>query len=199
LHVLENRSFQRLGSNEEIQIDTRIIAATNIDLFKAMEQGAFRKDLYYRLQAFEIHTPDIKERREDIIPLFNHFMRQFCDQNGLAVKQLAPDSLSLLLNYDWPGNVRQIKNLAANLAISAREQTIEAEEIRPFVNRRATEGKPKERLTDKSLFTARANFEREYITGILQKHAWNVRRAAEILQIERTHLYRLIKKLGIKQ
>lgn len=199
LHVLENRSFQRLGSNEETEIDARVIAATNIDLFKAMEEGTFRRDLYYRLQAFEIHTPDMKERREDIIPLFNHFMRQFCDQNGLAVKQLSPDSISLLLNYDWPGNVRQIKNLAANLAVSARGQTIKAEEIGPLINRDLPDSTPREALEDKSLFTARANFEREYITNILDEHAWNVRHAAQTLQIERTHLYKLMKKLGIER
>lgn len=199
LHVLENRSFQRLGSHRDIETDVRVIAATNVNLIKAMEDGTFRKDLYYRLQAFEIHTPDLKERREDIIPLFNHFMRRFCEQNGLATKQLSPDSISILLNYDWPGNVRQIKNVAANLAISAREQIINAQEIRRLINRDGSEKKPEEKIVDRTLFTARANFEREYITTILDEHAWNIRQAAQTLKVERTHLYKLMKKLGIER
>ncbi|MCD4693125.1 MAG: sigma-54 dependent transcriptional regulator [Calditrichales bacterium] len=199
LHVLENRTFQRLGSHKEIEVDVRIIAATNINLFNAMDDGTFRKDLYYRLQAFEIRMPDLKERTEDIILLFNHFMRQFCEQNGLISKELSAEAISLLLNYDWPGNVRQLKNLASNLAFTSKDMIISPQEIKQILTRHSTDKAPQTQPIDKSLNIARANFEREYITNKLDEHAWNVRRAASSLQVERTHLYKLMKKLGIER
>ena len=199
LHVLENRSFQRLGSHKDIEIDVRIIAATNINLFEAMDQGTFRKDLYYRLQAFEIRMPDLKERPSDIILLFNHFMRQFCEQNGLVSKELSVEAISLLLNYDWPGNVRQLKNLVSNLALTSKDMIIHPQEIEQILIRHSKEKTSQIQSMNKSLNSARANFEREYIINLLDEHGWNVRRTASILQVERTHLYKLMKKLGIER
>ena len=199
LHVLENRTIQRLGGLKDIEIDVRVVAATNKNLSEAMNNGSFRQDLFYRLQVIKVHVPDLKDRMDDILLLFDFFMKQFCDKEGMPEKQLKPGATTLLVNYNWPGNVRQLKNVVQNLLLMSPEQTITTADVEMSLGYSDIDSNNYEKEIDDSLLAARTDFERRYILKMLAEHAWNIRQTALALQIERTHLYKLMKKLGIQR
>jgi two-component system nitrogen regulation response regulator NtrX len=204
LRVIQEREFMRLGGIETIKGDVRIIAATNLDLRQMMEEGRFREDLFYRLNVLPIQVPPLRERKEDIPALVRHFIRSHADEQGLKVKELTPEALEILKNYDWPGNIRELRNLIERLMIMVPGTTIEAPQAMAFLQSRS--GPPPvpqpagtvsaERYD--SLRDARNAFEREYIGKKLREHNWNVSRTADDLQIERSHLHRKIKLLNIE-
>jgi len=199
LHVLENHSFQRVGGLKDIEIDVRVIAATNKNLSEAINKGSFRQDLFYRLQVLKIHMPDLKERQKDILPLFGFFIKQFCNEKGILQKQLSSSAADILRNHDWPGNVRQLKNVVQNLIVMSAEQTITMHDVEASLGNSDTTIVTPIQEPNESLLAARSDFERRHIQKVLDKHEWNIRQTAMALQIERTHLYKLMKKLGIKR
>ena len=123
LRVLQERELQRVGSSETIKIDTRIIAATNVDLLEAVNQKRFREDLYYRLNVVPIYVPPLRERREDIPLLAEHFVEQVCQREALPVKQLSPKAMQRLIDYKWPGNVRQLEHVIETAVALSGQRT----------------------------------------------------------------------------
>jgi DNA-binding NtrC family response regulator len=125
LRVLEDKKIRRLGSNKNIDIDVRIIAATNRDLKQSIEKKEFREDLFYRLNVFPIHLPPLRDRREDIPPLLQFFMNKFSKEFNKSIKDLSKEALSLFMSYNWPGNVRELKNIVERMCIMSRSETID--------------------------------------------------------------------------
>ncbi|MEJ2052595.1 MAG: sigma-54 dependent transcriptional regulator [Calditrichaceae bacterium] len=198
LHILESHTIEHLGGDENLRIDVRVIAATNIELELAIRRELFRKDLFYRLNVLHIHLPDLYERQEDIVPLFEYFMKRICKKRNLPRKTLAPDALTVLYSYNWPGNIRQLKNIATNLTIMHNRPQITGEDIQNIIAKDSKSPGLHQPFTGHSLSKARNNFERNYILRHLDENDWNVRRTAEILDLDRTHLYRLMQKHSIQ-
>jgi two-component system nitrogen regulation response regulator NtrX len=198
LTVLDTNKLQRLGGEKDIKINTRIIAATNQDLNTVLMEKKMRQDLFYRLNVLQLKIPDLKDRKEDILPLAEHFMMNYCKQKGILVKTFEPDCMRILYNHSWPGNVRELKNLVTRLALMVIKRNICAEDILKLIQiQHEIPGLPTQ--STNSLQEARDQFERDYITQILKIHDWNIRKAANFLEIERTYLYKLIHKLDIKR
>jgi len=197
LHVLESKTIERLGSDEAVQINVRIIAATNVKLDIAIRKELFRQDLFYRLNVFQINLPDLRDRPEDIIPLFEYFMERICERQGLITKTVMPDALSMLYSYNWPGNIRQLKNVATNLAIMVNRPHITGEDIQRIIEQEIRPNQIGRPLIDHSLYKARDNFECNYILRHLEENNWHVRRTAEILKVDRSYLYALMQKHNI--
>ncbi len=197
LHVLESKTIERLGSDEAIKINVRVIAATNIKLDMAIRKELFRQDLFYRLNVLQINLPDLKDRPEDIIPLFEYFMERICERQGLITKILMPDALSILYSYSWPGNIRQLKNVATNLTIMVNRPHITGDDIQRIFEKEVEPNRINQPIIDHSLYKARDNFECNYILRHLEENNWNVRRTSEILKVDRSYLYALMQKHNI--
>jgi two-component system nitrogen regulation response regulator NtrX len=206
LRALQEQQFHRVGGSRLIKVDVRVIAASNKNLAKEIEKGTFREDLFYRLNVLPIQVPPLRERRDDIPALVRHFLRAHAEEQGLKVKEMMPDAHEALKSYDWPGNIRELRNLIERLMIMVPGPTIEASHAMAFLQSRSTvqpttAPQPTSGLlTEKydSLRDARNAFEREYIGKKLREHNWNVSRTADDLQIERSHLHRKIKLLNIE-
>ncbi|MBI1734772.1 MAG: sigma-54-dependent Fis family transcriptional regulator [Candidatus Rokubacteria bacterium] len=193
LRALEEQAFERVGGKDTVKVDVRVIAASNRDLATLIKDGGFRDDLYYRLAVIPIEVPPLRARKDDLPRLVEHFLAQFCAENGKRRKTIAGDALAYFLAYDWPGNVRELRNMVERLVIMSPRDTIGAEDL-PVPLR------PKDELAEvreRSLREAREHFERAYILAELHAHEWNMTRTAERLGIERSHLYRKIKAYGI--
>ncbi|MBI4247811.1 MAG: sigma-54-dependent Fis family transcriptional regulator [Candidatus Rokubacteria bacterium] len=195
LRALEEQSFERVGGRETIKVDVRIIAASNRDLPALIAGGRFRDDLYYRLNVIPIEVPPLRERRDDIPLLTDHFIRAFSAENGKRIKTVAPEALAYFLAYEWPGNVRELRNMVERLVIMAPRDQIGIDDLPAPL--RPKDAAPAAEVKERSLREARDNFERAYILAELRANDWNMTRAAERLGIERSHLYRKIKAYGI--
>jgi len=194
LRALEEQAFERVGGRETLKVDVRVIAASNRDLPAMITAGAFREDLYYRLNVIPIEVPSLRARKEDVPALVEHFIRVFCAGNGKRLKTVAPAALTYFMTYDWPGNVRELRNMVERLVIMVPGEAIGPDELPPPL--RAKDEAPA--LADgKPLKEARDNFERAYILAELRAQDWNMTRTAERLGIERSHLYRKIRAYGI--
>jgi two-component system, NtrC family, nitrogen regulation response regulator NtrX len=196
LRALEEQAFERVGGREPLRVDVRVIAASNRDVVSLIAQGAFREDLFYRLNVIPIEVPPLRARKEDVPALVEHFIRVFCAENGKRLKTVTPSALTYFLTYDWPGNVRELRNMVERLVIMVPGETIGAEELPPPLRPKsetaaATPG------DGKLLKEARDGFERAYILAELRAQDWNMTRTAERLGIERSHLYRKIRAYGI--
>jgi two-component system nitrogen regulation response regulator NtrX len=197
LRALEEQAFERVGGRETIRVDVRVIAASNRDLLSLIAVGAFREDLFYRLNVIPIEVPPLRTRKDDIPALVDHFIRVFCAENGKRLKTMTPPALTYFMTYDWPGNVRELRNMVERLVIMVPGDTIRPEDVpsppRPKAETPAAsapgDGKP--------LKEARDSFERAYILAELRAQDWNMTRTAERLGIERSHLYRKIRAYGI--
>jgi two-component system nitrogen regulation response regulator NtrX len=194
LRVLDEQRFEPVGANESVQVDVRVIAATNKNLEEEIERGNFREDLFYRLNVIPFYVPPLRERREDIPLLADYFLNQFTTAYGRKPKELTPDAYRLLQEYSWPGNVRELKNLMERIVIMCPQTRIEARHI-PLNPGRRTAERTSERFG--SLEEVRRAAEREYILKKLEEAGGNVTRAAELLGLERSHLYRKMRSLGI--
>lgn len=196
LRVLEEQRFEPVGSGRTMQVDLRVIAATNKDLEGEIERGNFREDLFYRLNVVPFYVPPLRDRAEDIPVLAQYFFDEFSRAYGRRPSQLTPDALEPLLSQTWPGNVRELRNLMERIVIMNPQGEIGAAQI-PLLSRR-------ERNTRSassgftSLEEARKAYEREYVLRMLESTAGNVTRAAAALGLERSHLYRKMKALGIR-
>ncbi len=196
LRVLDEQRFEPVGASESVQVDVRVIAATNKNLEEEIERGNFREDLFYRLNVIPFYVPPLRERREDIPLLADYFLREFATAYGRKPKELTPEAYRLLQEYPWPGNVRELKNLMERIVIMNPQSRIEACHIPLNAARRA----PPARTLDQfaSLEEVRRAAERDYILKKLEETGGNVSRAAELLGLERSHLYRKMRSLGIE-
>ncbi|TAJ32216.1 MAG: sigma-54-dependent Fis family transcriptional regulator [Nitrospirae bacterium] len=203
LRVLQEQQFTRVGGNKLIKVDVRVIAASNKDLAKEIEKGNFREDLYYRLNVLPIEVPPLRERREDIPLLVKHFLHSHAEEQGLKVKEVWPEAVEALQQYDWPGNIRELRNLIERLMIMVPGPVIEVSHVEASLHSRPVSqavAQSPSALTMKpydSLRDARNAFERDYIARKLLEHNWNVSKTAEDLKVERSHLHRKIKLLSI--
>ncbi len=194
LRALDEQRIEPVGAAESIQIDVRVIAATNKNLETEIERGNFREDLYYRLNVIPFHVPPLRERVEDIPLLADHFLREFAAAYGRKPKELTPEAYAVLKSYHWPGNVRELRNLMERILIMNPQTRIDARHI-PLASARSGGPRPSEAFG--SLQEVRAAAERDYILKKLEETGGNVTRAAGLLGLERSHLYRKMKSLGI--
>lgn len=196
LRAVEENMIQRVGSEHTISVDVRIIAATNKDLNLEMQQGNFREDLFYRLNVIAIYVPRLRDHQEDIDDLAQYFLQHFCEANGMPQKKLHPKALATLFHYEWPGNVRQLRNVIERLVVLSEHKIITAKETSEALQKIIPN--PQEPIyTD--LREAREQFEREFILKTLIAHHWKVQPAAATLGIERTHLWKKMKRYGIEK
>ena len=189
----------RLGGVETLKVDVRIIAATNIDLRQMMEDGRFREDLYYRLHVITIRLPPLRERKDDIPLLVQHFLQKYGEENGKPALELAPDALDLLVDYDWPGNVRELENAIERAAVLTPGSRIGVNMIPDHVRRTPTFRiphitVPPDGLSLKDVVT---DFEKRLIESTLESAGGVQKRAAELLRIKPTTLNEMIKRYDI--
>ena len=188
LRVLEEKEFNRVGGNELIKVDVRVVSATNRDMKEAVRTGRFREDLYYRLNVVTIELPALRERKEDIPLLADHFLKKFNVENRKELSGFSPEATEYLLRHDWPGNVRELENTVERAVILARGAVIEAGDLN---QQRA--------LTGRQGPSARSlrEMEREYIKAVLAENAYNFSVTARTLGISRATLYKKVKEYGL--
>jgi len=193
LRIIETQEFQRVGGSKNIKVDVRIITATNKDLKEEVKKGNFREDLLYRLNVIPIMVPPLRERKEDIPALVEHFLESFAAEYGKKQKKIAPDALKMIEAYDWPGNIRELRNVIERLVIMTPSDTITAK------NLLIVEQSSQDYLSYKTMKEARDAFEKDFIIKRLEEHNWNISKTAEILQMERSNLHKKIKAYNIKE
>ena len=202
LRVLQDGTFERVGGAQTIKVDVRVIAATNKDLLEEMRHGRFREDLYYRLNVIPFYVPPLRDRKEDIPPIVEHFLDLFTTEvAGAQRKALSPEALDVLLGHDWPGNIRELKNLVERVVIMTPGPVIRPEDVplAPAAPAGDRAGESWRRpFQAPSLRDARTDFEREYLVQQLARHGWNISRTAEAIGIERSNLHRKIRQYGIE-
>jgi two-component system nitrogen regulation response regulator NtrX len=210
LRALQEQQFTRVGGIKLLKVDVRVLAASNKDLLKEIEKGAFREDLYYRLNVVPIVVPPLRERRDDIPLLIRHFMKVHAEEQGLRMKEVTPEAMNIFQQYEWPGNIRELRNLIERLMIMVPGGVIDAAQATTSLQVKAPGASPAASapaqpaasplLTQPydSLRDARNAFEKEYIGRKLREHHWNISRTAEDLKIERSHLHRKIKLLDVE-
>ncbi|MCP9455040.1 MAG: sigma-54 dependent transcriptional regulator [Nitrospira sp.] len=208
LRALQEQQFTRVGGTKLIKVDVRVLAASNKDLETEIQKGNFREDLYYRLNVVPIIVPPLRERREDIPALVHHFMQIHAEEQGLRKKEVTPEAMAVLQQYEWPGNIRELRNLVERLMIMVSGPVIEASHVAMSIHVKVSsaasvqaDGRLAAALFSRSynsLKDARHAFEKEYISRKLREHHWNISRTAEDLKIERSHLHRKIKLLDVE-
>ncbi|HSY73534.1 MAG TPA: sigma-54 dependent transcriptional regulator [Alloacidobacterium sp.] len=198
LRVLQDRRFMQLGGISEIQVDVRIIAATNVDLRQAVREGKFREDLFYRLNVITIDLPPLRSRREDIPLLAAHFLKRYSDENGLLLRSLSPDAIRALVDYDWPGNVRELENVIERGVVLSSGQTINSDLLPGHLTGRSYSSSLLEHNPNASLFDIIEDIERRIIVDKLERSNWNQTEAAEQFRIPLSTLNQKIKRLNIE-
>ncbi|MDR2734891.1 MAG: sigma-54 dependent transcriptional regulator [Spirochaetota bacterium] len=191
LRVLQERSFERVGGEETISVDVRLVTATNRDLFQMVEKGLFRDDLYYRLNVVLIHTPPLRERKGDIPLLVNSFLREYCRENGMIEKKIDQRTMAALEQYRWSGNVREMKNLVENLVVMSKGPIIQYSDLPDYIR--------EEKKSDTIVLAAGKTldeYERELILATLHWTGGNKSRAASVLGIGRKTLHRKLEEYG---
>lgn len=194
LRVLQEQTFQKVGGQQPITVDVRVIAATNKDLQAEIGRGTFRDDLYYRLNVIPIDVPPLRARGSDVVLLAEYFLRRFAAETGTPRKKLSSGASAKLKAYHWPGNVRELQNVIERLAILLRNDTIEAEDVQLGTRSVAAT----EIAANLTLKEARDAFEKQYILSRLRDFAGNVSRTADALGVERSNLYRKLHAYGIR-
>ncbi len=189
LRVIETKQFTRVGGNEIIKVDFRTICATNRDLEKAVQEGIFREDLYYRLNVFSIMVPPLRDRKADIPTLANYFLKKYAQATGKQITALSTEAMDVIIKYNWPGNIRELENAVERAMVVGKPPCIKPQDL-PF------------QLSEKGPSPASgslAAMERAHIAEVLAANNWNISRSAEILQIDRVTLYNKIEKYGLKK
>jgi len=194
LRVLQEKEFTRVGGTKSIKVDARIIAATNRELKKAVDEGKFRDDLYYRLNVISIELPSLREHKEDVPLLVHHFIEKFNIEMGEKVERISEEALDLLMEYDWPGNVRELENIIERAMVITKGNLIKAEDLHLTPQVMKEEGAA-QAGKDKTL----KSIEKKHIAKILKENNWNVQKSAEQLGIDRVTLYNKIKKYKLKK
>ena len=209
LRVIQEREFMPLGSTETIRVDVRIVAATNAELKKAVEEGKFREDLYYRLNVINLALPPLRDRKEDIPALVDHFFAKYCkenekylDQNGCSILSFEPDAMQILMDHLWPGNVRELENVVERAVVLASQTSVPVDvlpehllEAKGLRIRRDESG---HLAADASLFEIVADYERRKIIEQLEASDWSQTAAAEALRVPLSTLNQKIKRLNIE-
>ena len=194
LRILQEQRFERVGGAQTIQVDVRVLTATNKNLEHEITEGRFRQDLYYRLNVIPLYVPRLTERRDDIPELADHFLKLYSPLKG-GRKTITEGAIKKLMQHDWPGNVRELKNIIERLVIMTPGNTITADDIIPLGTRTTTE---MDRIFDtQELKDARAEFEKIFIERKLNQCGNNISRTADLIGVERSNLHRKIKSLGI--
>ena len=194
LRTLDEQRFTRVGDDAPIKVDVRVIAATNKDLEEEISRGNFREDLFYRLNVIPFYVPPLRERKEDIPLLARHFLKEFSAAYTRRPREITEDAIEVLSRYSWPGNVRELRNVIERLVImNPTVHRIERKHLPPLMHREG--GRSASAFS--TLHQARAAYERDYILKKLDENHGNVTRTAEVLGLERSHLYRKMKTLGI--
>ena len=195
LRTLEDQRFVPVGSDEAITVDARVIASTNKDLDEEISKGNFREDLFYRLNVIPFSVPPLRERKEDIPLLVRHFLKEFTASYGRRSREISDDAIEFLMRYSWPGNVRELRNVMERIVImNPTAVRIERKHLPPLIQR---DGGRRAGAEFSTLHQARAAYERDYILKKLDENYGNVSRTAEVLGLERSHLYRKMRSLGI--
>lgn len=197
LRVLEGQRFSPVGGNTSLSVDVRVIASTNKNLEREIEAGNFREDLYYRLNVLPFQIPPLRERKEDISSLAEHFLDEFARKNGRKPPVLTRKAFEILENYPWPGNVRELRNVMERIVIMTPQTKIDIYDLPESILNR-TLLTQLEQTEESSLQEARERFEKDFILQKLMEFKGNVSRAAQALGIERSNLYRKIKQLGVQ-
>jgi DNA-binding NtrC family response regulator len=198
LRVLQDRRFMHLGGIQEIQVDVRIIAATNVDLRTAVREGRFREDLFYRLNVIAIELPPLRSRREDIPALAMHFLKYYSDENGLAVRSLTPEAMRALVDYEWPGNVRELENVIERGVVLSSGGIIGVDLLPGHITGSSYSSSLLEHSPDASLFDVMEDIERRIIVDKLERCNGNQTEAAEQFRIPLSTLNQKIKRLNIE-
>ncbi len=194
LRALEEEEIQRIGGTRLIRLDVRVIAATNKDLEAEIAKSKFRQDLFYRLNVIPITVPPLRDREEDIPLLVQHFVEQFCQENGKPIKHVSPEAISALQNHDWPGNVRELRNIVERLIIMVESDTIGATNVMSAVH---VDQQRVYRESSKSLRDMIEEYEKKLILMELEANDGNVSQTARKLNIDRANLYRKLRTWGI--
>src|SRR6202161_4579014 len=198
LRVLQDRKFMHLGGVHEIQVDVRIIAATNVDLQQQVREGKFREDLFYRLNVITIDLPPLRTRREDIPLLSASFLKRYTEENDLPPRTLAPEAMRVLMDYDWPGNVRELENVIERGVVLSSTPTIGFDLLPGHLTGRSYSSSLLEHNPDASLFDILEDIERRIIIDKLERCKWNQTDAAEQFRIPLSTLNQKIKRLSIE-
>jgi len=215
LRVIQEREFMRLGGTETIKVDVRILAASNVDLMQLVREGRFREDLYHRLNVIALRLPPLRERREDIPLLLDHFLRRFSEENKRPLRTFSPAALKLLMDYDWPGNVRELENAVERGVVLSTQGLLEVDLLPEAIRARVSGGaglqlaelltsfstsldSPSAGGASPSLFQIVEEIERRVIVDMLERTGWNQTEAAERFQIPLSTLNQKIKRLGIE-
>jgi transcriptional regulator with PAS, ATPase and Fis domain len=209
LRVIQEREFIPLGATEPVKVDVRILAATNADLKRMVDDGKFREDLYYRLNVINIQLPPLRDRKEDIPALLEHFFRKFCQENGRfldasgkAQIRFDEEAMSILMEHNWPGNVRELENVVERAVVLATAPMVPANVLPETVLHASGIGIRRDErgnlAEDASLFEVVADFERRVILENLERHSWSQTETAEKLRIPLSTLNQKIKRLNIE-
>jgi len=217
LRVIQEREFMRLGGTETIKVDVRILAASNVDILRLVREGRFREDLYHRLNVIAIEIPPLRQRREDVPLLLDHFLRHFSKENDKPLRRFTPAALKALVDYAWPGNVRELENVVERAVVLSTQELMDADLLPESVRTHEVIGGIRLRLSEfmpplpseagsrtgadsssPSLFQVVEEFERRVITDMLERSGWNQTEAAERFQIPLSTLNQKIKRLGIE-
>ncbi len=193
LRVIQNKVFERVGSSEPMHVDVRILAATNKDMEKALEEGTFRRDLYYRLNVLPFYVPPLRERQDDIPELADFFLKKVTRETKKQIRGFSNSAMEALLTYSWPGNVRELENVVERSVLITSSELIKPEDLMLQVN-----SKPEE-YRGETLKNAVNQFKKHFIKNVLDAHGWKQTSAAKELGIQRTYLSKLIKELNLRK
>lgn len=198
LRVLEENEVDILGENKPKKINVRIIAATNQNIERKIDEGSFRKDLFFRLNVANIFIPPLRERKADILPLANHFLAKFKDNYNKQITLITRNAEQILLNYSWPGNVRELRNLMEKVVLYSSSNKVDYLTIRKILqnNNNISNNISYDQINFNS---ARKIFEKEFIISHLEKNDWNISKTAEIIGLDRSNLFKKMKSLGIEK
>jgi Nif-specific regulatory protein len=193
LRVLQEREFERVGGTETVHVNVRLIAATNVDLEQAVQDGRFRSDLYYRLNVFSIYLPPLRERKTDILLLADHFLEKYGNQNGKRIKRISTPAIDMLVSYHWPGNVRELENVIERSTLVCEGSVIHGHNLPPSLQTAEGSGT----VTRMSLDQAVGAFEKDLIQDVLKTARGNRARAARMLDTTERILGYKVKKYEI--
>src|SRR6202522_3324202 len=198
LRVLQDRKFMHLGGVQEIQVDVRIIAATNVDLHEAVREGRFREDLFYRLNVICLELPPLRSRREDIPLLAAHFLKFYADENGTEDRSLSPEAMRIIMDYEWPGNVREVENDIGRGVVLSTSRTISPDLLPTQLTGSTYSASLLDHQPNASLFDLMEEIERRIISDRLERCHWNQTEAAEYFKIPLSTLNQKIKRLNVE-
>jgi two-component system nitrogen regulation response regulator NtrX len=198
LRSLESGEVEPVGADREIRVDVRVLAATNRDLDRAVAEGKFRQDLFYRLQVVTLNAPPLRERRDDIPKLARRFLEAACEENNLPQREFTEAAVRRLVRHDYPGNVRELRNLVERVVILTTDRTIDVDAVEACLPQPTT-ARPADVQLRGTLRETLEGLERRLVRKTLESHHWRMTEVAQTLGLERSHLYKKMKSLGISK